>query len=264
MVSNLMGALSGRLARVAVLVLTLAVGGYTQATSQTGQPTFEVVSVKAMGPIQDVQIAGRGSTHNTVPFRYVGQHVTASHTLGHIIREAFSLSDWEVVGPDWIDSLVYQILAETAPGTDRATARLMIQSMLRDRFGFRAHRENKDLPQYILGVGKNGFKLRELTEPARSDAKMRSGEFLSTGSMDTQAAVFTNYAELPVINRTGISGIYHIELHWVPDDPAFMGRRFDSGFWAELERVTGLKVEKRRLPTSVLVIDHVDREPTAN
>lgn len=229
-----------------------------------GKPVFDVVSVKARGPLQDIPLAGGRWGHNRTPFKYAGRRVTAIQTLTLIIQEAYSLSDWEIDGPAWMKSFIYEIQAEMPPNTNRAAARLMLQSMLADRFDLKCHRESRKMPQYLLVVGKKGFKLHEEIEPGRSETRMRSGEFVSTGSLDTMAAVFTNYADLPVINTTAIPGVYHIDMRWDPDEPGNLSRHYDPGFWMELERVAGLKVEKRSLPTSVLVIDHAERVPTGN
>ncbi|MGD0873248.1 MAG: TIGR03435 family protein [Bryobacteraceae bacterium] len=251
---------------VAILVTTqcAAIPRDEQDDKPAGETAFEVVSVKAMGSLSPVQLADGRWTNNLVPFRYDGQMVTATQTPGLIIMEAYSLSDWELEGPSWIYSSIYEISAKMPPGASRASARLMLQKMLAERFGFKFHRETRNAPTYALVEGKHGFKLVEEAKPSSSKTRMRSGEFVSTGNLDTMAAVFANYADKPVINTTGIQGTYHIELRWEPDEAGNVSRHYDSGFWAELERVAGLRIEKRKSAHDVMIVDHLDRDPTPN
>ena len=71
-----------------------------------------------------------------------------------------------------------------------------------------------------------------------------------------------SFCDSPVVNLTGIQGIYHVEFAWTRD-PGGAGC-YDPGFWEALERETGLKGEKRKLPRDVIVIDHAERVPTEN
>jgi len=71
---------------------------------------------------------------------------------------------------------------------------------------------------------------------------------------------FRSNSDAPVIDKTAIPGIYHLEFRWTRD-PAVDSK---DQFWAELERAAGLKREKRKLPCDVIVVDHALRTPTPN
>jgi uncharacterized protein (TIGR03435 family) len=220
------------------------------------------------------------AVHHGAPFRYSGERLTCDVSLLSILREAFSLKDYQIKGPGWLVSETYQINAVMSPGTGKDTARLMLQTMLAQRLGLRYHREEKELPGYVLAVGRGGFKLQPTdaeeaknravdtpTGPQRGIASVQSpGRFAATAtSLGGIADWLTHQMDGPVVDRTGISGLYAIDLHWTPDDHTGSGPRVnDSELTAEIERQMGLKLEKRKMPFEILVVDSVHRIPAAN
>ena len=63
-----------------------------------------------------------------------------------------------------------------------------------------------------------------------------------------------------VIDRTGLTGIYDLELAWTPDDPgADVVTRDAPGLFTALVEQLSLKLEPAVGPVDVLVIDSVER-----
>jgi uncharacterized protein (TIGR03435 family) len=237
----------------------VAAYGQVQATGAPAGPAFEVVSVKPAGP---VAIQGRPSPVR--PFRYTGGRLTACHTLKTIIKEAYSVEDWTVVGPDWINQLAYEISATMPPDTSKETAHLMLRAMLAERFGLKVHSEKRDIPVYVLVEGKKGFHAPESPDQDAHFSKMNDGQFLANGTLDEIAIYCRNYAAgTPVVNMTAIEGVHRMELHWTPDDEWSGGWRYSAGFWRALEDA-GLKRESRKVSRDVIVVDHAERDPTPN
>ena len=58
------------------------------------------------------------------------------------MEEAYSVEDWEVVSPPWISISTYAINAKMASPATRSEARLMLQTMLAERFGLFVHHES--------------------------------------------------------------------------------------------------------------------------
>jgi uncharacterized protein (TIGR03435 family) len=247
----------------------VAVFGQVQETNATAGPAFEVVSVKPDGLSYTPAPPGEKVLGRHRPFRYSDRRLSALTTLRNIIQEAYSVEDWAVEAPvrsgtaSWIDLLVYDIQATMPPNTNKETARLMLRTMLAERFGLKFHFEKRDIPVYALVEGKNGFKLREATGNPALSAEMAEGKFTGTGTLDNIASYSRSYADRPVVNMTGIEGVYHIELQWMPDVERSVSP-YDPVFWAALERAAGLKRESRKLPRDVIVVDHAEREPTPN
>jgi len=77
---------------------------------------------------------------------------------------AFGVKDYQVAGaPAWLNAFdsAYDIEAKPAGPVDNAQCRLMVQSLLRDRFRLAQHRDTREASVYLLTVGKNGLKMHE-------------------------------------------------------------------------------------------------------
>jgi uncharacterized protein (TIGR03435 family) len=246
---------------VALVPLSISLSAQDAAPVRTA---FEVVSVKPSGTV-DSYIAADGRSYlNTKPFRYTDQTVIAVQSLSDIIRQAYSLNDWELDSPSWTHQLTYEISARMPAGTNRSTARVMLQTMLAERFGLQFHRQARKIQVYALFEGKHGFSLSEAPASEERSTQMGQGRFRSVGSLENMVYVFLNYSDRPLVDDTDLHRTYHIELSWTPDDPANHSRHFDAEFWRQLERQTGLKIEKREVTRDILVVDRAERQPTAN
>jgi uncharacterized protein (TIGR03435 family) len=206
-------------------------------------------------------------------------------------------------GPDWLDSQGFDIDAKAeagaiAPGAlDRGRLHrlhLMLQALLRDRFKMTVHRETKQGPIYELVVAKGGFKLHALKSvdcellnptvenPGCGDFTRSSRNGSLTGpkvEIRDMAWMLPRLMDRPVTDKTGIAGYFNIDLRWTirtgselavtdgreagPDrrevGPAAQGLTI----FAALEQQLGLKLEAKRGPIEILVIDHVER-PSGN
>lgn len=244
---------------------------------------FDVVSVKRVSslrihvPAQTVAV-GRPLR----PCVYMETRVRCDLTLGKLIEEAYGVEERAIVGPDWLKDDVFELNATMSPGSTRDTARLMLRRMLADRFALRCHRETRVSIVYALLVASKGSKLKQVSDPEHapkraastplgaisSSSFRRPGQFFAAAmTMDRLAQTLTPEAGLPVVNLTGLPGAYQIDIRWTPDETPGMvpgSQGSDFGFLGEVQRQLGLRLEKRNLPTEILVIDRVNRTPTEN
>jgi len=267
------------------------------------QPTeavaFEAASVKPHAP---------GDNRFRLPEFLPGGRFASSAPLRIVIATAYNLPfNFSVRlsgGPDWLtkpDS-VFDIEATAGTGaipaglsfrarTDRM--RLMLQTLLADRFKLVIHRETKELPVYALVVGKGGPKLQkaDIEEKDCPDAAPAptpgtpttchiffggQGRGLHARAVDMSdlASFVENWAGRPLLDKTGIKGLFHIETSgWLPMQPGpppAPGTKSESGMdmadlptlFGVFERL-GLKMESQRDRVNVYVIDSVER-PTEN
>jgi uncharacterized protein (TIGR03435 family) len=163
--------------------------------------------------------------------------------------------------------------------------RLMMQSMLTERFRLKAHWEMRDASTYNLTVAKSGFKakLSEDQSPIGIDGQRGvvrtiakpspSGIAVSMSAnalpIDTLVGTLQGYAGRPVFDKTALQGLFDIRLEFfleasnnngaqpAPADP--MGPTFTTA----IEEQLGLKLEPARGPVEVLVIDSIER-PSQN
>ena len=95
-------------------------------------PSFEVASVKVSAPLPNgtVRIGLGGGPGSTDPGRidYIGT------TLKSVIARAYNVKEYQVEGPDWLESERYDIVATMAPGTDKTRLSEMLQGLLAERF----------------------------------------------------------------------------------------------------------------------------------
>ena len=121
----------------------------------TGPRAFEVASVKRATPSPG---GGSNSSMRLDPGRLTCTNVS----LKKLIWESYSVKEYQVAGPDWISTEIYDIAATLPPGTTGDEVRLMIQTLLAERFKLTLRRETREMPVYALVVGKNGSKLQEV------------------------------------------------------------------------------------------------------
>jgi uncharacterized protein (TIGR03435 family) len=91
--------------------------------------------------------------------------------LKSIIMNAYSLKEFQVIGPDWLSTIAVDVDATMSPGTTKEQLRVMFQNMLADRFRLTFHWGSKDLPTYSILVAKGGPKMRESPDlPSAGDS----------------------------------------------------------------------------------------------
>jgi uncharacterized protein (TIGR03435 family) len=247
----------------------LAIAVLYGAAAWGQRPEFDVASLK---PVvldgNDTYTANLGTYRNGV--------VTLTNTtLAECIRFAYDITTDELLsGPDWIKNRAvrFDILAKTAPATTRSQALLMLQALLEDRFKLELRREPKVLSYYALtapnGVGK--------LQPAK-DPPPVGGNTLGLGrihhksiSMLLLATLISRFTRTPVLDQTGIPGLFEVTLDWARDNgmPAAGGTPAEPADGPSIseavQKQLGLKLEKRKGPVDVLVVEHAEKTPLAN
>ena len=242
---------------IAAALLLAALG--SQAAVQSGSDlSFDVASVKSIG-------TGPGreqlqSTPTSLTIRNV--------TLTFCIQWAYDVRRDQIMRPSWLNTEKYDIVAKAGGPSTEAQLRQMLQAMLAERFKLTFHRETKTIPVYEMVVGKGGPKL---TESKSGDSVYprvsRSSYDFVHASMSEFAVRLTELgaSDLPVVDRTGLQGFLDISLKF-PDGWRPRPRPYAFGaasIFTILEEQLGLKLELRKTPTEMLVIDHVEK-PSEN
>ena len=194
---------------------------------------------------------------------------------------AYDVREYSFSGPDWLGTLRFDINAKFPPSDSaqepkerQVARRLMMQNLLAERFKLTAHRETKMLSGYALVAGKKG--------PRLTPSERKDGTSISTGnsrldgygmSMANLANTLANQLRGPVADMTGLDGKYDIKLEWSLDDAKAGGGDGGDGksapdlrpsIFTALQETLGLKLETRKIPVEILVVDHVERTPTEN
>lgn len=220
---------------------------------------FEVASIKPASDarISDGAISSMQVGKNRVELR--------GYTARAIVKFAYRLQDYQISGgPKWLDSDRYDIDAK--PSTNGTVAQIpqMVQSLLADRCQLVVHHETQQVSGYEMTVAKNGSKLvkAELSQPGGFGWGSRQISSRA-GTIAELAENLANTLQRPVVDKTGIEGLYQIKLSFAPvqPDPNDDGSR--PALPAALQEQLGLKLESARVPVDVIVIDRAEK-PSAN
>jgi uncharacterized protein (TIGR03435 family) len=208
-------------------------------------------------------------------------------SLRRLIVSAYGVQDYQVEGPEWLGSERFDVSAtipEALPKGEKydAALQVMMQKMLSGRFKLVVHREQKTRPVYGLMTGKSGVKFKEApASDCDSHSRNNSGtHFVGTCvSMDGFAQFLARRRrdlplDLPVLDMTGLQGFYNLKLDWVPESKGSSERKDDvpgvgasaSGvtLLVALEEQLGLKLETRKAPIDILVVDDAQKAPSEN
>jgi uncharacterized protein (TIGR03435 family) len=165
----------------------------------------------------------------------------------------------------------------------------MMQNLLADRFKLKAHLEQKVMPVYAMVVGKSGFKLKPLEgEPdgrMRMSISPRGRTMSGPTTMSSLAGGLSSMMDRPVVDLTELKGTYNVDLEWVPDEREGGGIMAKMKAMAEaasvdpkgdplgpngltlfgaLQEKLGLKMDARKSPVDILVVDSGEKVPTEN
>jgi uncharacterized protein (TIGR03435 family) len=256
----------------------------SQESAGSAQPAFDVVSIKAvdMKLVQVSPTSWRGVRTSDCAYR--ADRVTCQLPLTGLIEEAYQLKETELAGPDWLSGQVFEFQATMPVDTKMDVARLMLQQALADRFDLKLHREKRMIEVYALVPGKQGVKLQPADTDDPEHLKRRTidtpngpvkaamfyggGHFYAESmSLDLFMRNFSRWVDLgmPVVNMTGLTGEYKFDMHWTPtEDLNNRMRGKDPEFVGAVEQQLGLRLERRKVPYDVLVVDHCERVPTEN
>jgi uncharacterized protein (TIGR03435 family) len=237
-----------------------AVNAYPQGRP-AGPPAFEVASIKLSDPNKPVE-----------PPQILHGSFRATDRVFGLIMLAFNLNrQWVEGGPDWIERDRYEIAAkgDTSAGPDEI--KLMLQSLLSQRFQLKYHREGKTLAGYALTVDpKKGMLAKISAEGTPRDG--RGAIQVDTNGMEARGVSmkllcrFLSSIALsgPVVDNTGLDGIYDYKLLY--DDPNVSAASAEpaqyGSIFAALQTI-GLRLTSAKVPISVLHIDSIER-PSGN
>jgi uncharacterized protein (TIGR03435 family) len=217
---------------------------------------FDVASVKPH--------SSDGSPHVSIA-RDPGRLTYTNITARGLIREAYGLVRLYPLsrGLDALSTDRYDVIAKAPPDTSKEETMLMLQALLAERFKLVVHRETKELPIYALVVEKSGPKFHEAQEDGSAPEISSGGGHQIKAhhiSMKLLAATLQGYIGDSVVDATGLAGLFDLNLDFNIDES--MSAEGSTVFEAVRAQL-GLKLEARKDPVEVVVIDHVEK-PSAN
>jgi len=270
-----------------ILCACLASCVYGFTPQPTDKPAFEVASVKPSDPNPANRIfIGMNADTGTVHYTNI--------TLKDCIRAAWRVRDFQILGPDWINTARFEIIAKLPAGASMEQIPEMMQRLLAERFGLILQHGTREQSVYALTVGKNGPNLMPAAVKADDqpetalgpDGKPRQAIMIGfptsgvvihapAAGLAAVAETISRFTERPVVDMTGLEGQYQFELNFEPETMGGMAdpRVGPDGTKATMDPAPplsqavqqyGLKLEPRKAPIETLTITHVERTPTEN
>lgn len=228
---------------------------------------FEVVSVKPS------KAADNSSQTNSNQGRYTA----SNETLRNMILMAYGIRDYQLEGPDWLRSERYDVAAKFPEALPRdrekyrAGLQAMMQQMLTARFKLATHREQKVMSVYGLVVGKNGIRFKQAPDGDSHNQNSSNNHYKATSTdMASLAAFLSRRMDQPVLDMTGLSGFFDMELNWVPEARSSVENKSDADapsgptLTQAIQEQLGLKLEARKAPIEILVVDRAEKAPSEN
>lgn len=251
-------------------------------------PSFEVASIKSNRS---------GEVLYSIAFQPGGRLNATNAPLRELVRAAYGIQNHQLEGgPNWIGSERFDVIAKAED--ERVPSRILLRTLLNDRFKLSVHDEKRELAVYVLEMERNDRRLGPRLRRSNVDCNAVMALVLAQGerpgiprpgerqacdmftgfpprlaaegvSMAQLAASLSRFVDRVVVDRTGLSGIFDFELEWTPELPGVSngpvrlnGVDVDPtgpSLFTALREQLGLKLEATKAPVEVLVIDHVER-----
>jgi uncharacterized protein (TIGR03435 family) len=174
-----------------------------------------------------------------------------------------------------MDSERYDIIATMPPSTSDDKVLLMLQRLLVERFQMKLHWENRETSVYSMTLAGKGARLKEAKDGTKPNVRFEPSGFAATGkSLNDLAGILTLLTGVPVVDMTGLRGLYDFQLEWrdrgepidrtsnihpaLGPDPSG-----PSAVLSSLKNI-GLKAVAQKASLRFLIIDHAEKTPTDN
>jgi uncharacterized protein (TIGR03435 family) len=257
---------------MAALVVVGAPFLAAQQPQQAKSLQFEAAAIKPGDP----KLEGVSSTSGGGPG---GQFRMVNTPLKQWIEMGLSVGDYALRAPSWLDTSRFDLVAKL-PADQRASPEMM-KALLIERFGLKWHEETQTVAGYELVPDKKVLvESSSLLERLRGVHGSSSGPTLIQGvnmPMSEFAEALAKALGRPVVDATHLSGGFDFKLIWRPEDEATAAEWKRSGkqygidvdnlpgsVFTALREQMGLQLQSAKVPSKVIVVDHINSQPTAN
>ncbi len=226
-------------------------------------PAFAVASLKpsqrSVGPDYNNRLT-------LSPTAITGRNVT----LKRLIGEAYALQPHQIAaGPSWLGVAEFDLDAKADAPSPKPELDRMLQTLLAERFHLAFHRDTRELRVYQLVTTGNGPKpLPALDATIPGATTMQEFANLlavrltipSSAESDPSRPGIASGTPIPVIDQTGLAGLFQLRLEIQPEPGADMFALLQRALPAQL----GLRLVPAKAPVQLLVIDRADKTPLEN
>ncbi len=241
--------------------------------SRGAEPAFEVASITPCPPGTPAPpMEHTGITNWVTPG---GRFTARATTVVFLMEWAYGMQPWQHSdGPGWLSSDRFDVVAKADHDATENEMKQMARTLLAARFGLKLHRESKEMPAYVISVGKNAPKLFSPKDGETHDMRFamtpgpdqKPGVFHIDATRYTLAQladVFARRMDRVIVNRTGMDGEYDFKLDLTPDEnhPSPVDQTL---LLEALRQQIGLDVRSEKTAVDYYAIDSVQKSATAN
>jgi uncharacterized protein (TIGR03435 family) len=261
---------------------------YAQSSPTPPPRTFEVASIKPAPPPTDGRLMVRMSSDN-------GRINFSNVSVMNLLTAAYKVKEHQISGPSWLNSERFDVTATFPAGATKEDVPAMLQALLSDRFKLKVHTESKTMPSYALVVAKGGHKMK----PAEAEGRLKmmfgpkGREMSGTANMEVLADRLSSALDRPVVDMTELKGNFDIDLQWSGGDgpggmrgihgpaggpgpggpgpgpgaadPKNHDENADApSIYTALQSKLGLKLEPKKAPADMYIVDNIEKVPTDN
>jgi len=183
-----------------------------------------------------------------------------------LIGAAYNVPVRQISGlPEEVEKDNYDIEAKADHPVNRQQMMLLLRHLLEDRFKLVVRRETKEMKAQVLVVAKGGPKLDENQDGAEMfmdgiDRSKNKYGFRNV-PMSVFVSALSNWVDDVVIDGTGLTEAYDFTVQYTLERPGKEPRGDPNGpsIYAALQEQLGLKLESRKVPVEMLVIQHIEK-----
>jgi uncharacterized protein (TIGR03435 family) len=271
---------------IVVLTVLTALRAHPARCQAADKPAFEAASVKA-APSAGGRFSMSGGPGTADPARIAYSNIP----LRIVMLNAYDVRNYQLIGPDWLNTLRFDITAKVPEDISRDQFRAMLRNLLETRFRITLHRESREMPIYALQIAKRGSRLKPVTAQSTDEEiatalpadgpdgfpklrmpssgiviETKNGAARITGNQTTMlkfADFLSSRTGRPVMDQTDLAGNYSFVVYFTPEG-AGAGDSGEPDLFAALQEQLGLRLQPLKAPVELLVIDHAEKIPTEN
>jgi uncharacterized protein (TIGR03435 family) len=198
-----------------------------------------------------------GSAARTGSVRFGPDSVTARNvTLTQLIVNGYGIRLYQIEGgPGWLDSERYDLDARADKPQSREKLKALLRTLLAQRFRLALRQEKRQVSGYALIVAKGGPHVYTLNDPKNKDNSKKTGFRLQLKMADLATGFISKELNSPVIDETGLEGVYDIVLSKMEERQPDMVSN-----WERMLEPLGLKLDARRkIPVDFLIVERAER-----
>jgi uncharacterized protein (TIGR03435 family) len=260
------------MSRVSIWTILIAVmAGAALGQSSETAIAFEAADVHVSPKVRAPSMAA-GGLRGT-------RYLVRQATLVDLISLAYDIDNDKILGgPSWLDIKRFDVSARALAGSNPEQAKLMLQTLLAQRFSLKVHKDSKELPGFVLSAGSGKTKMKPAADAAAPpncqgqpqtpspDTVPQQVVDCRSMSVDDLARIIVNMANASgkALDKTGLEGKWDFTIKWTP--PGLLARAGADGIsiFDAVDKQLGLKLERGKVPQPVIFVDSVNEAPTPN